>query len=204
MFPIENLIGSGSKVKILRLLFEYPNREFSTKEVLVDTGVGFGYGLKCLNNMHESGILLCKKVGKQKRYFLNKESTLYPIFLELFKTESESFPRISYRNRGILAEIIEKLDRETVILFGSVAAGTATKESDLDILVMHGPERKGFIEKAIKQISKNNKVKIQAIYLDMERLKLLAAKKSELLRSISKEKLFLRGDKKILEMIERA
>ena len=100
MLLVENIIGSGSKVKMLRLFYEYPNREFSTKEVFVDTGIGFGYGLKCLNNMQESGILLLKKVGKQKRYFLNKESKLYPALLELFKLENESFPKISYRNRA--------------------------------------------------------------------------------------------------------
>jgi len=204
MLLTENIIGSGSKVKMLRLFFEYPNREFSTKEAFVDTGVGFGYGLKCLNSLQESGILLLKKVGKQKRYFLNKESKLYPALLEIFKLESEAFPKISYRNRGVLADIIERLDKETVILFGSLAAGTATRESDLDLLVIHEPERKGFIDKSIKQLSKNNRVKIQAISMGMEKLRIMAEKKSELLKSISKEKLFLRGDRKILEMIERA
>ncbi|MCJ7817075.1 MAG: nucleotidyltransferase domain-containing protein [Candidatus Aenigmarchaeota archaeon] len=205
MLLIENLVGSGSKVKILRLFYEYPNREFSTKEVFIDTGVGFGYGLKCLNNLQESGILGMKKVGKQKRYFLNKENKLYPVLLELFKTESESFPKISYRNRGILADIIERLDKETLILFGSVAAGTATRESDLDMLVVYDePKRKNYIERSVRQLSKNNKVKIQAIVLDREKLKLMLEKKSELLKSISREKVFLRGDKKILEMIERA
>ena len=91
-----------------------------------------------------------------------------------------------------------------MILFGSVAAGNAARESDLDLLVIHEPERKGFIEKSIKQLSKNNRAKIQAISIDMEKLRAMAEKKSELLRSISKEKLFLRGDRKILEMIERA
>lgn len=200
MITIENLIGSGSKVKLLRLFYDYPNRNFSTKEIFVNTGVGFGYGLKCLNMLYEAGLLKIKKTGRQKRYFLNKESIFYHAIERLFQIERENFPRVSHLHRGILGEIIEKLNKETVIVFGSVAAGTATLDSDIDLLILS--ERKEHVTDTLKTIEKKSKVKVQGIVIEKEKLRELVKKKTELMKNISREKLFLRGDEKTLELIE--
>lgn len=200
VFLIENIIGSTSKVKILRLFFEYPNRTFSTQEIFSNTKMGVGYGLRCLNLLLKYGIVKAKRVGKQKRYYLNKESKLFSILEKLFEQERQSIPRVSYLHRSILAEIIEKLNKETVILFGSVAAGTATQDSDIDLLIIGEKEKN--IRKKIKSIEEKNKTIIQPIILSNLKFMEMVKRKSRIIRNISKEKIFLVGDKKILEMIE--
>lgn len=199
---MENLMGSTSKVKILRLFFEYPNREFSTEEVFSNSKVGTGYGLKCLRFFADADILKIRKIGKQKRYLLNKNSNLFPILDRLFEQERIAFPKVSYLHRGILAEVIEKLDKETIILFGSVAAGTATQESDIDLLIL--TERGAEARKILRQIEEKNVIKMQGIILSKEKLDALISKKAAIIKNISREKLFLAGDGKILEAIENA
>lgn len=199
---MENLLGSTSKVKILRLFLEYPNREFSTEEVFSNSNVGTGYGLKCLRFFADAGILKIRKIGKQKRYILNKSSNLFPILDKLFEQERTAFPKVSYLHRGILAEVIEKLDKETIILFGSVAAGTATQESDIDLLI--ATEREGLARKILRQAEEKNGIKMQGIILSKEKLGALTSKKAAIIKNISREKLFLAGDRKILEAIESA
>ncbi len=199
---MENLLGSTSKVKILRLFFEYPNREFSTKEVFSNSNVGTGYGLKCLRFFADAGILKIRKVGKQKRHILNRNSSLFPILDRLFEQERIAFPKVSYLRRGILAEVVEKLDKESIILFGSVAAGTATQESDIDLLIV--TEREVSVRKVLRQAEEKNGIKMQGIVLSRQKLDELISKKAAIIKNISREKIFLAGDKKILEAIESA
>ena len=197
---VENILGSTSKIKILRLFFEYPNRTFLTREVFEDTKVGVGYGLKCLKLLLSSELIKMKKVGNQKRYFLNKEHKFYSILNEIFSNERKNYPNISFFHRGIIAEIIEKLHDETVILFGSIPAGTATPESDIDILIITEKEQE--VRENIKIIEKKGDIDIQSIILSKEKLREMIKKKTRIIKNISKEKIFLTGDKKILEEIE--
>lgn len=198
---IENIMGSTSKIKILRLFFEYPNRTFTTKEILDELKIGYGYGLKCLKLLSNAGILKMKKVGKQKRYFLNENHVLFPILNKLFEEEKKKFSNISLFHKSVIAEMIEKLADETVILFGSVAAGTATPRSDIDILVVTKKNEKE-IRKKVKIIAQKNDVEVQAIILSEEKLKEMIKKKARIIMNIAKEKIFLIGNKKILEEIE--
>lgn len=197
---IENILGSTSKIKILRLFFEYPNRTFLTREIFEDTKVGVGYGLKCMKLLLLSDLIKMKKVGNQKRYSLNKEHKFYPVLNEIFSNERKNYPNISFFHRGIIAEIIEKLHNETVILFGSIAAGTATPQSDIDILIV--TEREHEVREKIKIIEKKSSVSIQGIILSREKLRENIEKKTRIIKNIAKEKIFLTGDKRILEEIE--
>ena len=197
---IENILGSTSKIKILRLFFEYPNRTFLTREIFEDTKVGVGYGLKCMKLLLLSDLIRMKKVGNQKRYSLNKEHKFYPILNEIFSNERKNYPNISFFHRGIIAEIIEKLHNETVILFGSIAAGTATPQSDIDILIITKRERE--VREKIKIIEKKSSVSIQGIILSREKLRENIEKKTRIIKNIAKEKIFLTGDKSVLEEIE--
>ena len=197
---IENILGSTSKIKILRLFFEYPNRTFLTREIFEDTKVGVGYGLKCMKLLLLSDLIRMKKVGNQKRYSLNKEHKFYPVLNEIFSNERKNYPNISFFHRGIIAEIIEKLHNETVILFGSIAAGTATPQSDIDILIITKRERE--VREKIKIIEKKSSVSIQGIILSREKLRENIEKKTRIIKNIAKEKIFLTGDKSVLEEIE--
>ena len=198
---LENMIGSTTKVKLLRLFFEYPNRDFSTDEVLKNSFVGRGYAGKCLKSLLEAGVLTVKKIGKEKRYRLDKDSAYFPIVRTLFGEETRKYPTLSYIHRDLIADLIEKLDKETIILFGSVASGTATPESDIDLLIIS--ERKPFVRKACERTGKKYRIIIQAIVFSGKELEKRMTERSGLLKNIGKEKIFVKGDETLLERIER-
>jgi predicted nucleotidyltransferase len=197
---LENILGSLTKIRILRLFFEYPNRSFTTDEILRNSYVGRGYGGKCIKQLLHFGILKMNKVGKEKRYTLNKENKFYEPLKDLFDLERNKYPTFSYVHRNIIGDLSQSLMEETIIVFGSVAAGTATLDSDIDILIVS--ERESFVKKYVKKLQKKYGMKIQAIILSFERLKMLIKEKSRLLKNISKEKVFVSGDENILKMIE--
>jgi predicted nucleotidyltransferase len=197
---LENILGSLTKIRILRLFFEYPNRTFTTDEVLRNSYVGRGYGGKCIKQLLNLDILKMNKVGKEKRYTLNKESKFYEPLKDLFDLERNKYPTFSYVHRNIIGDLSQSLTDETIIVFGSVAAGTATLDSDIDILIVS--EKESFVKKYVKKLQKKYGMKIQAIILTFERLKILIKEKSMLLKNISKEKVFVSGDENILKMIE--
>ena len=197
---LENILGSLTKIRILRLFFEYPNRTFTTDEVLRNSYVGRGYGGKCIKQLLNLDILKMNKVGKEKRYTLNKESKFYEPLKDLFDLERNKYPTFSYVHRNIIGDLSQSLTDETIIVFGSVAAGTATLDSDIDILIVS--EKESFVKKYVKKLQKKYGMKIQAIILTFERLKILIREKSMLLKNISKEKVFVSGDENILKMIE--
>lgn len=198
---LENIVGSTTKIRILRLMFEYPNRDFSTDEVMKNSFVGRGYAGKCLEMLLGEGILRTKKMGKEKRYSLNRDSRYFPLLRNLFKEENEKYPTLSYMHRNLVSDLLERLGDETITLFGSVASGTATPGSDVDLLIISS--RKEFIRKICRRIGGKYKIKIQAVVLTGEELDKRIREKSRFLKNIGKEKIFIGGDEKLLESIER-
>jgi predicted nucleotidyltransferase len=199
---IENILGSLTKIRILRLFFEYPNRSFATDEILTNSHVGRGHGGKCIKQFVDSDLLRMNKVGKEKRYSLNNENKFYDILSDFFRTERTKYPTFSYLHRNLIGDMTQTLDKETIIVFGSVAAGTATPESDLDVLIV--TDRTEYVKKHIKRLEGKYGIDIQSIMLNLEKLKTLIRDKSQLIRNMAKEKVFISGDNEVLKMVENA
>ena len=197
---IENILGSLTKIRILRLFFEYPNRSFTTDEILKNSFVGRGYGGRCIKQFIGMSILKMKKVGKEKRYNLNKENRFYDALRQFFDIEKSKYPTFSYVHRSIIGDLTQSLTEETIIVFGSVAAGTSTPESDIDMLVV--TDRESFVKKHTKKVQEKYKIKIQPIILSLEKLRTLIQEKSRLIKNIAKEKVFICGNQEVLKMIE--
>jgi predicted nucleotidyltransferase len=197
---IENILGSLTKIRILRLFFEYPNRSFTTDEILKNSFVGRGYGGKCIKQFINIGILNMNKVGKEKRYNLNKENRFYDALKQFFDVEKSRYPTFSYIHRSIMGDLTQVLTEETIIVFGSVAAGTFTPESDIDMLIV--TDRESFVKRYIKKVQEKYKTKTQPIILSLEKLKTLIQEKSQLIENVSKENVFVCGNQEVLKMIE--
>jgi len=197
---IENMLGSLTKIRILRLFFEYPNRSFTTDEILTNSYVGRGYGGKCIRQFVNLDLLRMNKVGKEKRYSLNKENRFYDTLNDFFRAERSRYPTFSYLHRNLIGDMTQALDKETIIVFGSVAAGTATPESDLDVLII--TDRTEYVKKHVKRLEGKYRLDIQSITLSLEKLKTLIKEKSQLIRNMGREKVFVYGNNEVLKMVE--
>lgn len=199
---IENILGSLTKVKILRLFFEYPNRSFTTDEILTNSYVGRGYGGKCIKQFVNLDLLRMNKAGREKRYALNEENKFYDALKEFFDVEKSKYPTFSYTHKSIIGDLSQSLTEETIIVFGSVAAGTASPESDLDVLIV--TDRTEYVKKHVKRLKEKYRIEIQPIMLSLEKLRTLLRERSQLIRNIAREKVFISGNNEVLRMVENA
>ena len=125
-----NILFSKGRRKILALFFLHPDRQFYYREIIRITYSTPGPIQRELRLLTEAGILQVEKIGIQKFYRTNRAC---PIFEELRRIVQKTF--------GIVDVLGEALrphrDRISLaLIYGSVASGEDTAESDVDLLVV--------------------------------------------------------------------
>ncbi|WP_420964629.1 nucleotidyltransferase domain-containing protein [Bradyrhizobium sp. B120] len=129
-FGLSDALFSKVQQRVLALLFGQPERSFYTSEILREVNSGVGAVDRELGRLHHSGLVTLERIGNQKHYRANQDA---PIFEELRglleKTVNVTEPlKKSFERhvRGI----------HSAFIFGSVAKGSDTADSDVDILVI--------------------------------------------------------------------
>lgn len=111
-------------------LFGQPDRSFFASELISLAGSGSGAVQRELARLVESGLIKSHEVGRQRHYQANANS---PIFEELrgiiVKTSGVASPL-----RSALAPLADRI--VLAMVYGSVAKGSATASSDLDLLII--------------------------------------------------------------------
>jgi predicted nucleotidyltransferase len=137
---LDTVLGSKVAIKTLRSLLRRPYREWFFKELVKEVGVGVGPLANTMRELVARGIAEQRVVGKQHFYKANLENSLAKSLFDLFGMERKL--EIPVNLRTALEEMIGRLTSDfenklrSAILFGSVAAGTAGPESDLDLLLV--------------------------------------------------------------------
>jgi predicted nucleotidyltransferase len=121
---------SKTQQRVLGVLFGRPDQSFFANEIVRLAGGGFGAVHRELAALEAAGLVTATRIGNQKHYQANRQA---PIFEEL---------------RGIVAKTVGLADvlREalrplkprirTAFVYGSVAKGTDTAGSDIDLMVI--------------------------------------------------------------------
>ena len=127
---IGDALFSKSKQKVLTLLFGKPDQCFYTNEIVRWAKVGTGSVQRELERLVDAGLLLRTKTGNQNHYQANSTA---PIFNELVAIVKKTF--------GIsqpITEALQLLDARLTLVFiyGSVAKGSETASSDIDIMLV--------------------------------------------------------------------
>ncbi len=153
---IETILGSRTKVKILRVLSE-ARTAYGLKNLKEETALSLGITHKAAEELAEENILIkIKGTGKERLYKFNSHSELAGPIFELFKTEKTRQRKevIFLHTWSILENFVAKNKERTnlILLFGSVARGDATLRSDIDVLVIP-KSNKDKIEKTNTKIS---------------------------------------------------
>jgi predicted nucleotidyltransferase len=128
--PLADALFSGVQQRLLALFFGQPDRSFYTNELLRLTGTGRGALQRELERLASSGLVTTQAIGNQKHYQANRAA---PIFDELRGIVLKSFGLA-----GVLRAALADLDARIRVAFvyGSVARGTDTAASDIDVLVV--------------------------------------------------------------------
>ena len=118
--------------RVLGLLFGQPKRRFQSAEVIRLAGSGTGAAHRLLTRLAATGLVTTERVGNQKHYQANARS---PVFAELSglirKTAGLVVPL-----QAALAPLAPKI--AAAFVYGSIAKGTDTAASDIDLMVISG------------------------------------------------------------------
>lgn len=200
---LENIIGTSSKVKILRTLSDI-NTGFSIKELENETGLSRGILHREVTRLKNEGVLLeIKSKGKLKAYRLNLDnqySQLISKLVDLEKVRNRQ-NKVILRTWNILESIVDfivnkKINVVSIMLFGSQARGAATVTSDIDLLfIMKDKNKKDedLIYGVCSHYSKKMDVKINLVIMSLNQFTDESKRKTKFFDEINKGKIEIYG-----------
>ena len=121
------LFGSYRK-KVLSLLLLHPDAHYHVRELARQTDTAAGTLHKELARLAAAGLLLRKSQGNQVLYQANQRCPIFPELAGLLRKTTGA--------AEILTDALTLLNPPLALLFGSVATGTQSASSDVDVLVI--------------------------------------------------------------------
>lgn len=129
MRPLDAFLSQPEQ-RLLGAVLTHPDKDFGTLELLGRMGSSRGAGSTVLKRWLKCGLLSERRVGNQRRLAANPNFLLYDELRRMvLKTVGLTEPLAA-----ALAPIAGRLSEAFV--FGSVAAGTDTSESDIDLAIV--------------------------------------------------------------------
>jgi len=121
------LLGNYRK-KVLSQLLLHPDADYHVRELARLTETAPGTLHKELSKLAAAGLLLRKEQGNQVRYQANRQCPVFPELASLLRKTTGA--------AEVLAQALAPLQPSLALIFGSVARGTETATSDVDVLVI--------------------------------------------------------------------
>ena len=185
---LSDALFSGTRQRVLGLLFGQPSRSFYANEMIGLAGSGSGAVQRELANLAQSGLVNVKAVGNQKHYQANPDS---PIFAELCG--------IAQKTVGLaepLREALVPLARQinAAFVYGSIAKKTDTARSDIDLMIVSDEASYGDLFLALDAASNAlGRTVNPTILTRKEFAKRLTAQESFLTRVLEQPKIWIIG-----------
>ncbi len=127
---IATALFSDSQTRVLRWLFGQPERGFHINELLRLTGLGSASLQRELKKLAAAGLVRSERVGNLRRFQANPDSPVYGELVALTRKTLGVEPLL----REALEPLAPKL--EEAFIYGSVAKGTDTAKSDVDVMLV--------------------------------------------------------------------
>ena len=186
---LADALFTTTQQRVLALLFGQPNRSFYASELIESTGSGSGAVQRELKRLASSGLLTVRRIGNQKHYQANPDS---PVFEELCSLVRKTVALIE-PIRAALKPLADRMD--LAFLYGSVATGTDTATSDIDILIVADGVTLEDIYSSVASVETDLGRKISpTLYTPKEFADRMASSNPFLARVLSGEHLVLMGD----------
>lgn len=136
--------------RILELFFRRPEAEIHLREIEKLTGISIATVSKYVNRLEEEDLVKVRKVSNMKFVEANLDN-------ESFRDLKKAYNLESIYTSGLAEFLQENLRPEAVVLFGSYSRGEDHEESDIDIAVINGRDKKvdltSFEEELMREIN---------------------------------------------------
>ena len=127
---LADALFSGTKQRVLGLVFGQPSRSFYATELIGLAGSGSGSVQRELAKLAQSGLVTVRSVGNQKHYQANTQS---PIFTELCGIAQKTVG-LAEPLRDALAPVVQQII--AAFVYGSIAKKSDTASSDIDLMLV--------------------------------------------------------------------
>lgn len=130
MSPIQHLFPSPSFLRVLELLALHADRSFYQREIARETGCALLTCQRALQRLESAGLVAGRRDGNRVYFRIVSDHPVYPELRSLL-----------WKTVALGDRIRSRLDTlgggdELVFLFGSIAAGTETADSDIDLMIV--------------------------------------------------------------------
>ena len=127
---LSSVLLPGYRRRVLGLLLLHPEESLHGREIARRTGLTPGTLTRELKRLADVGLLNCERRGNQLVYSANRSS---PVFEEL-----SGILRKTSGLAEVVGEALEPLTGsiDVAFIFGSVARGTETQGSDVDLIII--------------------------------------------------------------------
>jgi len=127
---IGDALFTKTQQKVLGLLYGRPQQSFYLNEIVRLADIGKGTIKRELERMTAAGLLTSKPIGNQTHYQAHPGC---PVYEEIISLVRKTFGITDV----IHTALIPRLDQiELAFIYGSIAKGTDTAESDIDLLIV--------------------------------------------------------------------
>src|ERR1039457_6899982 len=192
LFPYTTLFRSVQRC-VLGLIFGNPDRSFYANELFRLAGSGTGAAVRELAKLADSGLVTVNKIGNQKHYQANRDA---PIFEELRGIVLKTFGMADVLRQGLLP-LSSQIS--VAFVYGSVAKGSDTAKSDIDVMVIGVDLAYPEVYSALMPVEEQLGRKINpSIYSNEDLLQKLKKGNAFLTRIMAQPKIFLIGSERDL------
>ena len=185
---ISNALFSKTQQRVLALIFGQADRSFYTSEIVRSAYSGTGAVERELSRLRLSGLVSVTRIGNQKHYQANPNS---PIFEELkgliLKTVALTEP---------LKKSLEPYSDQikTAFVYGSVAKGADTAQSDIDLMVIGDELTYADLYAALQNAEITLRRKVSPLFLTQQEWRRKSSDKGSFVsRIVTQPKIFIIG-----------
>lgn len=127
---IADALFTDSQLRVFRWLFGQPERGYHLRELRRLTGLGSASLQRELNKLAEAGVVHSERIGNLRTFQANAKSPVYGELVALTRKTVGVEPML----KEALVPLARKV--ESAFIYGSIAKGTDTASSDVDVLLV--------------------------------------------------------------------
>jgi predicted nucleotidyltransferase len=180
--------------RVLALLFTHTERSFYVSEIVRNVGSGVGAVERELSKLERSGLASIERIGNQKHYRANQAA---PIFQELRGLIAKTVGLAATTKKSFepYADAIK-----SAFVYGSVATGTDTAHSDIDLMVIGDDLNYSDLYTAAQDVERKLRRKVHPLFLSPEEWRRKTTDEGSVFSKISNSpKIFIIGSEKDLQ-----